>query len=237
MRRAIVALLALGLVAAGGLGLGYLLGNRGSAPPPSAAPSVLPQTALVPKVLHLPLTAAVQRVMSAALTVGDVTTRTGGEPGTIVAQFPPPTTSVPSGSKVDLFVSRSLYPRGAFEWCPDGRGALPVGRAALGTQAEDVALRFSRAFLSGDYRAVRELLDPSALPLRKHHWAVAGKADSVKVFGLGASGGTPVSYGCGPKVGPRTVPVTLDDGTTSASADFTLYLVRRLDGWKVWASY
>lgn len=86
---------------------------------------------------------------------------------------------------MNLFVSTSLYPRGAFEWCPDVRGTLPIGRAALGTQAEQVALRFSRAFLSGDYRTVRQLLDPSAQPLQKRHWTIAGKLDRVKVLGLG----------------------------------------------------
>jgi len=73
--------------------------------------------------------------------------------------------------------------------------------------------------------------------LRKRHWAIAGKPDRVKVLGLGPNGGTPVSYGYGPKVGARTVAATTDDGTNSASADFTLYLVRRQDGWKVWESY
>ena len=30
---------------------------------------------------------------------------------------------------------------------------------------------------------------------------------------------------------------TADDGTSSASLDFTLYLIQRPDGWKVWGSY
>jgi hypothetical protein len=38
-------------------------------------------------------------------------------------------------------------------------------------------------------------------------------------------------------VAKKTITVVLDDGTTSASADFNLYLVHRPDGWKVWASY
>jgi hypothetical protein len=38
-------------------------------------------------------------------------------------------------------------------------------------------------------------------------------------------------------VAKKTLTVVLDDGTTSASADFHLYLVHRVDSWKVWASY
>jgi hypothetical protein len=38
-------------------------------------------------------------------------------------------------------------------------------------------------------------------------------------------------------VAARSVVVVVDDGTTSASADFNLYLVRRAEGFKVWASY
>jgi hypothetical protein len=61
--------------------------------------------------------------------------------------------------------------------------------------------------------------------------------DRVKVLGSGTSSGTPVGYGCGRKVAKKTITVVLEDGTTSASADFNLYLVHRPDGWKVWASY
>jgi hypothetical protein len=35
----------------------------------------------------------------------------------------------------------------------------------------------------------------------------------------------------------RLRPVTFDDGTDSASADFTLYVIKRADGWIVWGSY
>lgn len=57
------------------------------------------------------------------------------------------------------------------------------------------------------------------------------------MLGPGTSGSTPVAYGCGRKVAKRTIAVVLDNGTRSASADVNLYLVRRADGWKVWASY
>jgi len=140
---------------------------------------------------------------------------------------------------VDLFVATSAYPRGWFEWCPDDSGTLPV-RAAVADEAEGVALRFARAFALKDRETVRHLLNPSAMPLRKKHWTVAGKPARMSVFASasGAStGGPSASYGCGPRVGARTWAVTISDGTESASADFVLYLVRQEAGWKVWASY
>jgi hypothetical protein len=235
MRRAIVAILVIGLIGAGTFGLGYLVGHR-VPPGPSATPSASPATVVVPKVLHLAMTEAVQRLLNAELTVGKVETRTGGEPGTIVAQFPPPTTAAPAGSEVNLFVSTARYPKGAFEQCPVVAGTLPLAPGSV-HEAEQAALRFARAFLLGDWRTVRGLLDASALPLRKSHWTVAGKPDEVTVLGPGTSGGTPVAYGCGQKASRRTVAIVVDDGTTSASADFNLYLVHRRDGWKTWSSY
>ena len=235
MRRGIVAIVVVALVCASTFGLGYLLGRR-ARPVSSGTPSALPTTVLVPKVLHSALSGAVRQVLDARLSVGKVGTRTGGEPGTIVAQFPPAGTSTRPGSPVDLFVSTSLYPKGAFEQCPVVAGTLPLGPDAV-HEAEQAALRFTTAFLLGDWKAVHGLLDPSTLPLRTSQWAIAGKPERVKVLGSGTSSGTPVGYGCGRKVAKKTITVVLDDGTTSASADFNLYLVHRLDGWKVWASY
>jgi PASTA domain len=235
MRRTVVALLALITVAAGGFGLGYFFGHGTAPSRPGAVQSPAPRTVVVPKVLHLSMPDAVQTVMSADLAVGRVGTRTGGEPGTIVAQFPPSGTSAPPGSPVDLFVSTSVYPRGAFEWCPDVPGTRPVG-PALGQEAGQVALRFSRAFLSDHWRTVRLLLDPAALPLRKRLWTVAGTPSRIKVGAFGVHGPL-VAYGCGKDVAGRSVVVAVDDGTNSASADFNLYLVRRADGLRVWLSY
>jgi hypothetical protein len=235
MRRTVVALLALITVAVSGFGLGYFFGHEAAPSRPGAVRSPAPRTVIVPKVLHVSMPEAVQTVMSADLAVGRVGTRTGGEPGTIVAQFPPSGTSAPPGSPVDLFVSTSVYPRGAFEWCPDVPGTRPVG-PALGQEAGQVALRFSRAFLSDDWRTVRLLLDPAALPLRKRLWTVAGTPSRTKVGAFGVHGPL-VAYGCGKDVAGRSVVVAVDDGTNSASADFNLYLVRRADGLRVWASY
>jgi hypothetical protein len=236
MRRTVVALLVLSGVAASGFGLGYLLEHRGASPRPGAVQTPTPRTVLVPKVLHLSMSDAVQTLMKADLAVGEVKIRTGGEPGTIVAQFPPSGTSAPPGSQVNLFVSTSVYPRGAFEWCPEVRGTLPVG-VGLRQEAEQVALRFSQAFLLGDWRRVRRLVDPAALPLHENLWTIAGKPRRLKVGAFGVHGRPLVPYGCGKDVAARTVVIVVDDGTTSASADFNLYLIRRGDGLKVWASY
>jgi hypothetical protein len=236
MRRTVVALLVLSGVAAGSFGLGYLLGHSPALPRPSPVQTPTPRAVLVPKVLHLPMSDAVQGVMNADLAVGKVKIRTGGEPGTIVAQFPPSGTSAAQGSPVNLFISTSVYPRGAFEWCPDIPGTRSVG-PGLREEAEQVALRFSKAFLLGDWRTARSLLDPAALPFRKRHWRVAGKPSRLKVGTFALRGRLLVAYGCGKDVDARSVVVMVDDGTTSASADFNLYLVRRADGLRVWASY
>lgn len=236
MRRSVVALLLLTGVAAGGFGVGYLVGHRAASPRPSAIQPPARRAVHVPKVLHLSMSDAVQTVMNANLAVGKVEIRTGGEPGTIVAQFPPSGTSAAPGSPVNLFVSTSVYPRGAFEWCPDLPGTLPVG-PGLREEAEQVALRFSQAFLLGDWQTARSLLDTAALPLRKRHWTIAGRPSRIKVGAFGMHGRPLVPYGCGKAVAARTLVVVVDDGTTSASADFNLYLVRRAHGLKVWASY
>jgi PASTA domain len=220
MRRTVVALLGLTGVVAGAFGLGYLLGHRVASPRPSAVQTPSPRAVLVPKVLHLNMSDAVQTVMNADLAVGKVEIRTGGDPGTIVAQFPPSGTSAAPGSPVSLFVSTGVYPRGAFEWCPDVTGALPVG-PGLRQGAEQVALRFSQAFLSGDWRTARSLLDPAALPVRKGHWTVAGRPSRVKVGAFGLHGRPLVAYGSGKAVAARSVVVVVDDGTTSPARTST----------------
>jgi PASTA domain len=236
MRRTVVVLAVLIGVAAGGLGLGYLLGHEGASPRSSPVQTPTPRTVLIPKVMHLSISDAVQTLLKADLAVGQVKIRTGSEPGTIVAQFPPSGTSAPPGSQVNLFVSKGLYPRGAFEWCPDVRGTLAVG-PGLRREAEQVALRFSQGFLLGEWRTARSLLDPAAPPLRKSDWTVVGRPSRLRVGAFRMHGRPLVPYGCGKSVAARTLVAVVDDGTTSASADFNLYLVRRADGLKVWASY
>jgi hypothetical protein len=46
-----------------------------------------------------------------------------------------------------------------------------------------------------------------------------------------------VGPACGPEVAAATYAVTFDDGTDSASLDFTLYVIKRSDGWSVWGAY
>jgi hypothetical protein len=238
MRRAIVALVVLVLVGAGMFGLGYLFG-RPAAPRPRAAPSASPTTVLVPRVLHLALTGAVEQVLGAELAIGKVQTRTGGEPGTIVAQFPPPGTSARLGSQVNLFVSTGVYPRGAFAWCPNPIGTLPVEHADL-RRAGAVALAFDRALLEGDRATLVRLADPSVATFTRD-WAASSEVQGLQVeAGPSAvrGGGGLVTYGCGSRVASRTVAVGIHDATNTASAGHAIfYLVLRADGWKVWASY
>jgi hypothetical protein len=167
----------------------------------------------------------------AAILVGGCTTDRGA-----VLSKPTRPSVTPSPSPPIFPAPSERYPRGAFEWCPDLAGTLPVRTGMQFAEAERVAEQFARAFLSGDWRTVRSLLDPAASPLRKRHWSVAGKPARVKVDTSGLASGL-VRYGCGKTVRKRSVAVVLDDGTRSASADFNLYLVRRADSWKVWASY
>ncbi len=182
------------------------------------------------------MTEALQTVMGSALAVGKVETRTGGEPGTIVAQFPPPGTSVVPGTQLNLFVSTSVYPRGAFAWCPNVLGSLPFGPEDR-QEAGSVAIAFDRALLEGDRATLVRLADPSVETFRRN-WATTWKARRLRVLSYSAEGGTLVSYGCGPRVASRTLAVTIYDSTHTASAGaVTFYLIRRADGWKVWGSY
>jgi hypothetical protein len=125
MRRTVVALLALITVAGGGFGLGYFFGHEAAPSRPGAVRSPAPRTVIVPTVLHLSMPEAVQTVMSADLAVGRVGTRTGGEPGTIVAQFPPSGTSAPPASPVDLFVSTVCTRGGRSSGVPTCQGPVP----------------------------------------------------------------------------------------------------------------
>jgi hypothetical protein len=42
---------------------------------------------------------------------------------------------------------------------------------------------------------------------------------------------------CGTAVAAATYAVTFDDSSASASLDFTVYVIKRSDGWKVWGMY
>ena len=134
------------------------------------------------------------------------------------------------------------YPRGAFGACPDLRGTLsptaPVGNAGIsfGRSATGVALRFSKLWAAGDRTKARRYEDPSARNLTD--WAAAGNPSRFRVLHTrSARNDGLVRYGCGPRVAKRSWEVVIDDGTKSASLDFTIHLVDRASGWKVWGSY
>jgi hypothetical protein len=130
--------------------------------------------------------------------------------------------------------SSGSYPRGAFESCPDVSGAIPLESGAE-QEASRVAVRFARAYLADDAAVVATLQDPSVK--EDANWAVAGTPATVSVIESIRNGGPLAEHGCGPDVSAYTVAVTIDDGTSSASLDFTLFLIHRADGWTVWGSY
>jgi hypothetical protein len=103
-------------------------------------------------------------------------------------------------------------------------------------QASAAALRFVEAYTAGDGAAVGELLD-SSVPTGARLSIALAQGDEAAVIETHAAGGSLVLFGCGDDVGAYTVAITVDDGTDSASLDFTVYLVLREDGWKVWSVY
>jgi len=128
----------------------------------------------------------------------------------------------------------SPYPRGAFQACPDMKGVIEKD----GTGADHVALKFSKLWASGRHSKARRYMDPSARKLKI--WAAAGDPQKMQILnapGKPARHDGLVRYGCGPAVADKSSEVVIDDGTSSASLDFTIYLVRRASGWKVWGSY
>jgi hypothetical protein len=126
------------------------------------------------------------------------------------------------------------YPRGAFEACPDMKGVIE----ADGAGADEAALRFSRLWASGRHGQAHRFMDRSARKLE--NWAAAGDPKKMAILhapGKPARHDGLVRYGCGPAVADKSWEVVIDEGTPSSSLDFTIYLVRRAGGWKVWGSY
>lgn len=138
-----------------------------------------------------------------------------------------------AGAGISLPLEPGRYPRGAFEWCPQGPFAEPGQDWSEGASAS--ALRFVEAYVTGDEAAVAELSDPSVPP--DAEFPVLAEGAEPAVIGTSASGGSLVEFACGNDVGAYTAAITVDDGTDSASLDFTIYLVLREDGWKVWGVY
>lgn len=132
------------------------------------------------------------------------------------------------------------YPRGWFEWCP--APPFPEPGRDWEERASEAALRFVEAYLAGDEAALADLLDPSVPPdaeVRAHVFSVVVQEEGTEPVAIGTNawGGELVRFSCGNDVAAYTVAISIDDGTDSASADFTVYLVLRDDGWKVWGAY
>jgi hypothetical protein len=126
------------------------------------------------------------------------------------------------------------YPRGAFEWCPPG--PFPEAGFQWRERASEAAVQFVHADVNGDEATISALLDESVPAGADFPIALAG--DAAVVIGASAAGGELVRFACGPDVDAYTVAITIDDGTDSASMDFTVFLVfRGVNGWKVWAVY
>jgi hypothetical protein len=108
---------------------------------------------------------------------------------------------------------------------------LPVG-ASPSDAASAVAIRFVLA----TPEVAIQLSDPvaSANGLIPH---VAGNAGASVLGSMSARNDGLVVHACGHRVAARSWRVTIDDGTTSASRDTWVYLVRGHSGWKVWGSY
>jgi hypothetical protein len=127
------------------------------------------------------------------------------------------------------------YPRGWFEWCP----APPFLEADRDWEerATEAALLFVEAFVGGDPETVAALLDPS-VPTADWFEGIVMQTEGVAPASIASEEPHPVVRGgCGEDVAAHTVSVAVDDGTNSASADFTVFLVFREDGWKVWGTY
>jgi hypothetical protein len=140
-------------------------------------------------------------------------------------------------SELDIAVASGPdpYPRGAFEWCPE----LPFGEPGLQWEerASEAAIAFVSAYVTGDWVAVDALLDESVPAGTTFPIELATGADPL-VIATDGRGGELVNFGCGNDVDAYTAAITIDDGTNSASLDFTVYLVfRGAEGWKVWAVY
>lgn len=138
------------------------------------------------------------------------------------------------GLGITVVAGPDPYPRGVFDWCPEGPFAEP------GVQWEQAATAaatvFVQAYVSGDQASVAGVLDNS-VPAGAS-FPVSLATDAVSMKAPNAVGDRLVRFACGPDVDANTVAITIDDGTDSASLDFTVYLVfRGPDGWKVWGVY
>lgn len=132
------------------------------------------------------------------------------------------------GSEAEPGASSPPAATNAFAACPDASYAVtatPADRAD--------SIRVAEQYLWGpDARAV---LDPVATDNGLNAESGTGE-ETVSDAHLASMDGL-VPAACGTEVAAATYAVTFDDGTTSASLDFTIYVIKRADGWKVWGVY
>jgi hypothetical protein len=115
-----------------------------------------------------------------------------------------------------------------FSSCPDASDAV-----AVEPRDASAAVEAATQFLWGpdasavlDPVAERNGLDPSSgTGKEKVRDSRPGSEDML------------VPAACGAEVAAATYAVTFDDGTASASLDFTLYVIKRSEGWEVWGEY
>jgi hypothetical protein len=119
----------------------------------------------------------------------------------------------------------------AFAACPDISKTLPVGTTP-NVAASAVAVKF---VVAGPEAAL-QLSDPVA-PANGLIAHLAGRATASVLGSRSARNDGLLVRACGRRVAARSWRVTVDDGTTSASLDTWVYLVRRPSGWKVWGRY
>jgi Tol biopolymer transport system component len=146
--------------------------------------------------------------------------------GIVISQDPAAGTYVDPGTTVTIAVSSGPPSGSSVFRCPDASDAVAVTAADA-----DAAVATAEQSLWGpDAKAV---LDPVGTENGLEPGSGTGKET---VLGT-VIGGRFVAPTCGMEVADATYAVTFDDGTDSASLDFTLYVIHRSDGWKVWGRY
>jgi hypothetical protein len=132
------------------------------------------------------------------------------------------------GSEAEPGASSSPAATDAFAACPDASYAVTVTPAD-----SEASIRVAQQYLWGpDARAV---LDPVATENGLN--AGSGTGEETVSDAHPGSKDALVPAACGTEVAAATYAVTFDDGTTSASLDFTIYVIKQPDGWKVWGVY
>jgi hypothetical protein len=146
--------------------------------------------------------------------------------GMVISQDPAAGTYVDPGTTVTIAVSSGPPSGSAVFRCPDASDTVAVTAADA-----DAAVATAERFLWGpDAKAV---LDPVGTENGLEPGSGTGKETVLDTV----IGGRFVAPACGTEVADATYAVTFDDGTDSASLDFTLYVIHQSDGWKVWGLY